>query len=88
MIESWFLYDIEGICKYIGLEYTKTLAGKYANPEKFDSRDMAELFRKGSRKRYYKKGDEGFLKSLDIEKIYGNCKDLKNGIEMINNDFK
>lgn len=87
MIESWFFHDLEGICKYIGIPYTDSLQRNYANPEMFTSRDLAKLFTKGEKKKHYKKGDKGFLDKLNIEKIYENCKDLKEGIEMINRDF-
>jgi hypothetical protein len=75
--------DLEGICRYINIEYTETLKKNYLNPEKFKSTHLSTLFKKGKVKNYYKKGDEGFLNSLDIEKIYTNCSDLKNGIEGI-----
>lgn len=83
MIESWFFYDIEGICKYINLECTETLKKNYSNTEKFKHTDLAALFKKGKSKKFYKKGDEKFLNSLDIEKIYNNCSDLRKGIENI-----
>lgn len=87
MIESWFFYDLEGICKYIGLPCSASLKRNYSNPEKFSSADLSILFQKGTQNRYYKKGDPDFLDRLDKDKIYNNCKALKNGIEMINNDF-
>lgn len=87
MIESWFFHDLEGICKYINLTCTSTLKKNYSNAEKFKSNDLSALFRKGKNKKPYKKGDESFLNSLDIEKIYNNCSDLRNGIEGIIRDF-
>jgi hypothetical protein len=87
MIESWFFYDLEGILKYIGIPYSDSLYDKYKNPESLRSSDLAKLFLKGSRQKYYKKGDEKFLEKLDKDKIYNLCKDLKDGIDMINNDF-
>lgn len=83
MIESWFFHDLEGICKYINLECTETLKRNYSNTEKLKHTDLAALFRKGKSKKFYKKGEESFLKSLDVEKIYNNCNDLRNGIEEI-----
>jgi hypothetical protein len=87
MIESWFFHDLEGICRYINLPYTETLKRKYSNAERFTSTHLSELFKKGKGKKHYKKGDEGFLNSLDIEKIYNNCSDLRNGIECIVRHF-
>jgi len=83
MIESWFFHDLEGICKYINLAYTGTLKNNYSNVEKFRDTDLSGLFKKGKIKKHYKKGEEGFLNSLDIEKIYANCSDLREGIEGI-----
>jgi len=87
MIESWFFYDLEGICDYIGIPVSDNLKRKYANPEKFSSVDLSKLFQKGIKNRYYRKGDSRFLNKLDKDKIYRNCDDLRNGIDMINRDF-
>lgn len=87
MIESWFFHDLEGICKYINLQYTGTLKKNYSNTEKFKNTDLAALFKKGKSKKFYRKGDESFLNSLDIEKIYNNCSDLRTGIECIIKNF-
>lgn len=87
MIESWFFYDLEGICNYVGFKMTKSMQQTYHNTERLDKRDLTKLFQKGSRRRYYKKGEEGFLNSLDLGKIYENCSDLKNGIDKINCDL-
>lgn len=83
MIESWFFHDLEGICKYINLDCTETLKKNYSNAEKFKDSDLAALFRKGKSKKLYKKGEESFLNSLDIERIYNSCSDLRKGIEGI-----
>ena len=88
MIESWFFYDIETICKHIDFQCSNTLKRNYCNPEMLTCKDLSELFKKGKKNRYYKKGDNSFLRKLDIDKIYENCKELKQGIEMINSDFK
>lgn len=88
MLESWFFYDLAGICKYIGLRCTKTLQKRYSNPEQYDCKDLADLFRKGSKRQYYKKGDKGFINNLNLDLIYNHCKTLQKCIEMINLDFK
>lgn len=87
MIESWFFYDLEGICKYIDLPCSKSVQACYCNPEKYSHVDLNILFQKGNKKRRYKKGDEDFLRCLDIDKIYMNCKELHEGIALINDDF-
>ena len=87
MIESWFFHDLEGICRYINLSYTDTLKKNYSNPERLTDIHLSELFKKGNTKKRYKKGEDGFLNSLDIEKIYNNCSDLRSGIECIINKF-
>lgn len=87
MIESWFFYDLKGICDYIGLKFTDTLRRTYSNPERLTHKDLQGLFRKGTKRQHYIKGEKGFLEKLSIEKIYENCTDLKNGIQMIRKDF-
>ncbi len=87
MIESWFLYDIESICKYIGLKCTNKIIHKYLNPEKYCSKELSSLFNKGSKIKYYKKGDKSFLNMLDIDLIYSKCKELNDGIQNINEEF-
>ncbi|MFD3158756.1 DUF4276 family protein (plasmid) [Haloimpatiens sp. FM7330] len=87
MIESWFFHDLEGICKYIGISFTDSLKRNYANPERLKALDLSKLFKKGNKKKHYKKGDEGFLTSLNIDTIYNNCSDLKEGIIKIRNNF-
>ncbi|MFT8314006.1 MAG: hypothetical protein ABF633_07070 [Clostridium sp.] len=88
MIESWFFYDLEGICNYIGLKLTDSLRRTYSNPERLTHKDLQGLFRKGTKRQHYIKGEKGFLEKLSIGKIYGNCTDLKTGIQMIRKDFK
>lgn len=85
MVESWFFYDIEGICKYLKIQCTNSMKSKYRNVEKFDSKDLSQLFKKS--KKYYKKGEVGFLSVLDVDKIYNSCKDLKDAIDEIREVF-
>lgn len=87
MIESWFFYDLEGICNYIDIQYTTSLRKRYSNPERYTYTDLSELFKKGNSKKRYNKGDKSFLNNLNIEKIYNSCSDLKNGIQGIIQKF-
>lgn len=87
MIESWFFYDLEGICNYIGMKFTESLKNTYSNPERLTHKHLQNLFRKGTKKQHYIKGERGFLERLDIQKIYECCNDLKSGINMIRKDF-
>lgn len=87
MIESWFFYDLKVICDYIGLKFTDNLRRTYSNPERLTHKDLQGLFRKGTKRQHYIKGEKGFLEKLNIEKTYENCTDLKNGIQMIRKDF-
>lgn len=86
MIESWFFYDLPGICRYIGLPCSATLQSNYANTMNLDHHDMANLFRKGSKRKHYIKGDKTFLSALNIDDIFRKCVALQEGINMINND--
>ena len=88
MIESWFFYDLEGICEFIGVKFTDSIRRTYSNPEKLTHKDLQSLFRKGTKRQHYSKGEKGFLERLDIEKIYNNCSALKEGIKAIKNDFQ
>lgn len=88
MIESWFFYDLKGICDYIGLPYTDNLKRTYSSPERLTHRDLQKLFRKGTNKQHYIKGEKSFLEKLDIDKIYRNCSVLNYDIYMIRRDFE
>ena len=85
MVESWFFYDIEGICKYLKIKCTNSIKSNYSNVEKYDSKDLSQLFKRN--KKYYKKGEPGFLSCLDIDKIFNSCKDLKDAINEIRQIF-
>lgn len=88
MIESWFFHDIEGICKYIGMPITKGIKSQYLATYNLGHKDLSKLFKKGSKKRYYKKGNEDFLNQLNIDIIVSKCEELKNAIDLINKQFK
>ena len=50
MIEDWFLKDIEGLCKFLGIEIPKKLEGKDGLEK------IKHLFRRGKKPKIYQKG--------------------------------
>ncbi len=86
MIESWFFYDIDSILKYLKAPISNSIIKKYNNPERLNSKDLGELFKKY--KRVYIKGEKSFLSMLNIEIIYGRCVELREGIDNIIKDMK
>lgn len=64
MIEDWFIFDINGICKSLGIKVPKNIRGS-TGLEK-----IKRLFRVGHR--IYQKGynSNNFIGTLDIDKIH------------------
>ncbi|MCX5638235.1 MAG: hypothetical protein NTX52_11175 [Planctomycetota bacterium] len=82
-IESWFFYDIEGICEFIRAKSSQQNTKKYSNPSRLSKKNLQELFHKFG-KEYLPGGRaQHFINSLDIEKIVSCCKVLGDGIELI-----
>jgi hypothetical protein len=81
-IESWFLKDIDGVYKYLRVPH-KERTNKYQNTESFNCTDLSNLFRRY--RKNYQKGSraEGFIEALDIDIIYNNTPELKEGIKII-----
>lgn len=69
------------------MSYTDSLQRTYSNPERLTHKEFQGLFRKGTRRQHYIKGEKSFLEKLDIDKIQRKCTALKEGIHMINEDF-
>jgi len=82
-IESWFFYDIEGIYVYIRVPKSQRKLNAFRPPEKFGYRDLQRLFERYEKT--YSKGKrvESFINKLDIKKIVCNCKELREGIHLI-----
>lgn len=61
-IEDWFLIDLAGICRYLGLAVSTTFGSNGV-------KKMENIFRKANR--VYIKGGKtsGFLEALDVKKI-------------------
>ncbi|MFZ2148695.1 MAG: DUF4276 family protein [Sedimentisphaerales bacterium] len=82
-IESWFLYDIEGIYEYIKVPRSQRNPKAFRPPEKFGYRHLQRLFERYGKT--YTKGKKAgnFINHLDTGKIVSNCKELRQGIELI-----
>jgi len=86
MIESWFFHDIDGIYKFLRTPLTQRKPHKYSNVKKFGWMDLSKLFKEcGGGKRYMKgKRVKHFVESLDIDRIYTECDELRTALEKIN----
>jgi hypothetical protein len=72
-IEDWFLYDIQGILKYLGLSKDTKI------PNGTGVKRLQLIFRKGSKTYIKGQRNDKFIECLDIEKIlYYICNDIKN----------
>ena len=82
-IESWFFYDIEGIFKYLEVPKSQRNARTYGTPEKFNYKDLQRLFERYGKT--YAKGRRAanVINSLDNDKIVRSCKELREGIQLI-----
>jgi len=82
-IESWFLYDIEGIYEYIKVPRSQRNPKAFRPPEKFGYRHLQRLFERYGKT--YTKGKKAgnFINHLDTDKIVSNCKELHQGIKLI-----
>ena len=83
MIESWFLYDMDGIYKFLSTPHAERKHHKFKPPEKFNHIDLAKLFNRY--KKSYIKGHkcQNFVNHLDIDKIVRACDELQKGINSI-----
>lgn len=81
-IESWFLKDIDGVYKFLKVPH-KERTNKYKNTESFNSTDLSNLFRRY--RKNYQKGSraDGFIEALNIDLIYDDTPELKEGIKII-----
>lgn len=83
MIESWFFYDTEGIYKFLKVPHSKRNPSKFKPPEKFTHIHLSKLFEHYDKT--YIKGRKcaNFISNLDIGKIYAECRELREGLELI-----
>jgi len=82
-IESWFFYDIEGIYKFLGAKKSQRNIRKYSNPSKFGKKDLQRLFDRFGEVYFSGNRAKHFINNLNIEKIVSKCKELSNGIKLI-----
>ena len=83
MIEAWFFYDITGIFSFLKVPRHLRNPNKYRTVQKLTANDLSRLFVRY--KKFYIKGKrcKSFIDNLDIDKIYMNCKELRDGIDLI-----
>jgi len=82
-IESWFFWDIETIYTYLPVPRSHRRINAYRPPERYTYHDMVKLFREYNKT--YKKGKkcQYFIDQLNVDRIIENCKELREGIELI-----
>jgi Domain of unknown function (DUF4276) len=83
-IESWLFHDVEGLFKYLKVPKPQQNKKKFLNVDATNCALLSELFRK-YRGEFYRKGENAkpVIDSLDINKIYENCDDLRSAIELL-----
>ena len=82
-IESWFFYDIEGIYKFLGVKTSQRNVKKYSNPKNLCKKDLQRLFHRFEKEYLPGKRAANFINHLDIDKIITECKELHDGIALI-----
>lgn len=82
-IESWFLYDIDGIYKFLKVPVSKRNPKSFQPPERFGYKRLQRLFERYNRTYTKGKKAENFINHLNINKISSKCKELRDGIALI-----
>ncbi len=82
-IESWFFYDIEGIYKFLGAKTSQRNVKKYSNPKNLCKKNLQGLFHRFGKEYLPGKRATNFINNLDIDKIVTECKELHDGIALI-----
>lgn len=82
-IESWFFYDIKGIYGCLSAPKSRRNPKIFNPAKKFGYKDLQRLFEKHGK--IYTKGKRAgnFINHLDVGKIVSNCKELREGIKLI-----
>jgi len=82
-IESWFFYDIEGIYRFLKVPRTQRNPTAFKPPERFGYKNLQRLFERYNKTYTKGKSAKNFINHLNIEKIVSNCKELNEGIALI-----
>jgi len=82
-IESWFLYDIEGIYEFLRVPRTQRNPKAFRPPARFGYKALQKLFERYEKTYTKGKNAQNFINHLNIGKIVSNCKELWEGIELI-----
>jgi hypothetical protein len=82
-IESWFFYNINGIYAFLNVPKSRRKPKSFQPPEKFGYKHLQRLFERYDKTYTKGKKAEYFINQLDINKIASNCKELHEGIELI-----
>lgn len=82
-IESWFFHDIDGIFKYLEVPKAQRNVRAFGRPEKFSYKDIQKLFERYGKTYAKGKRAENFINNLDNGKIVRSCKELREGIQLI-----
>ncbi len=82
-IESWFFYDVEQIYGFLRVPRAQRKPRAFKPPEKFGYMDLQRLFDRYGET--YNKGKKAanFINHLNIEKIVSNCKELREGVKLV-----
>lgn len=75
-LESWFLYDMNGIYNYLGVSKRKRNLNHFGDPHNYKSSDLISFCRK--HKKEYSKGHKSqeLIECLDINYIYQQCEEF------------
>lgn len=82
-LESWLFNDLEGIYKFLKVPKSKRKMTAYPNTESVNNKHLSTLFHRYEN--HYQKGSkvEGFLKCLDMDKIYGSVTEIQQAVKLI-----
>ena len=83
MIESWFLYDLAGIYRYLRVPKARRNMKAYSPPEAFRVSDLKELFRRHGKTYCEGRRARHFIERLDMAGIVRGSRALGEGIRLI-----
>lgn len=82
-LESWFFHDMPGIFKYLSVPVKDRKPEKHSNVDATNNRILSKMFH--AHGEHYQKGKrvEGFIDSLDLQKIIGEVNELQELIAIL-----